>query len=424
MDETGEIATTQRKTNPYVVAILALVVYWGLPEYRTVAVPTPQWFPKLSQAMLDGHLWVSPENWESPKTRLDELIPAKTPGRFYVAYPPLPAAVALPFVALVGEWVTSAGMCRLLLAVAVLLFDGVARRASLRIFEKPMRPADHYLLVAFFAFGTAVWDSAARGGDWHFAHACAVCGLLLALMEFFGRRRAIVVGLAVGLAMLARPTALFTSVFFIVALARRREGKGLALFAVGPIVAIGLLCAYNAARFGTPFDFHYSQMLLRDRPAMLMREHGQFGVEFIPVNFFWFFLAPPAVSDRGFPWLVYDPYGMSLFLTTPAVIYAIVGAVRPDRERLSRSAIIGCAACLVPLLMYFNTGFWQFGHRFGLDYLPVLMVAIIVGMGPKFSKLARGLLIASIVIHIWGIAVCAMTHVAKLPVPDWLRGNV
>lgn len=425
MHETGEMEGPERTANPYAIALLALVVYFGLPEYRSnLSVPTPQWFTQLSEAMLDGRLWISPENWQSPKTKLDELIPTAEPGRFYVAYPPLPAIVALPFTALIGDMVTSAGMCRLLMALAVLLFDRVARRASMRIYGEPMRTGDHYLLVAFFAFGTAVWEVTARGGDWHFAHACTVCGLLLALLEFLGRRRALLVGAAIGLAMLARPTALFTSVFFFIALLRKREIRAVGLLAVGPMFALALLCIYNAARFGTPFDFHYSEMLLRGRPAQLMHEHGQFGIEFIPVNLFWFFLAPPSIGKGGFPWLAYDPNGMSLFLTSPAIVYAIVGAIRSDKEKLARSAIIGCLACLIPLLMYFNTGFWQFGHRFGLDYLPVLMIALIVGLGPRPSKLARGLLIASIAIHIWGIGVCAMSNVAWLPVPDWLQGTV
>ncbi|MCB9855719.1 MAG: hypothetical protein H6818_08520 [Phycisphaerales bacterium] len=425
MNEIGESSAAARTANPYVIAVLAMLVYFGLPEQRKhLSVPTPQWFTHLAGAILEGHLWVSPENWQSPETKLDELIPTAEPGRFYVAYPPLPAFVAMPFVAIVGDMVTSAGMCRLLMVVAVLLFDIVARRASIRIHGEPMIPRDHYLIVAFFAFGTAVWEAAARGGDWHFAHSCAMCGLLLALVEFFGKRRVILVGLAVGLAMLARPTAMFAAVFFVVAMLRRREWKSIALLAAGPLVAIGLLCAYNAARFGTPFDFHYSAMLLRGRPAELMHEHGQFGLGFIPVNLFWFFLAPPSLGTSGFPWLAYDPNGMSLFLTSPAIIYAIVGAIRPDREKLARSALIGCVACLIPLLMYFNTGFWQFGHRFSLDYLPVLMIAIIVGIGAKPSKLARSLLIASIVIHVWGIAVCAMSHVARLPVPEWLHGSV
>lgn len=425
MSETPGIAESPRRANPYVIAVLALVVYWGLPEYRNIAVPTPQWFPKLSQAMIDGRMWVPPG--KDPKTGrmvVDELIPTKDPGRFYVAYPPLPAVIAIPFVALLGDLITSAGMGRLILALAVLLFDQVLRRLSSRVHGQPLRAVDHHLVVAFFAFGTAMWDAAARGGDWHFAHACAVCGLLLALLEFFGKRRVWLVGGALGLAMLARPTVLFAGAFFLVALLRKRDTKAVAMLAAGPLAAMVLLCAYNASRFGTPFDFHYSEMLLRGRPAMLMHEHGQFSPGFVTVNLFWFFLAPPSIKAGGFPWLAYDPNGMSLFLATPAVVYAIVGAVRTDREKLARSAIIGCLTCLVPLLFYFNTGFWQFGHRFSLDYLPVLMIAIIVGMGSRPSKLARGLLIVSIGIHIWGIAVCGMSRVSLLNVPEWLHGTV
>jgi len=423
MRETPEIQSPGRVANPYAIAVLALIVYFGLPEYRKgLSVPTPQWFTALSEAMLDGRLSVAPE--PGPKTRYDELIPTNDPARFYVAYPPLPAVVALPFVAIVGDMVTSAGLSRLLMAIAVLLFDLVARRASTRIYGKPLAVADHYLLVAFFAFGTAIWEATARSGDWHFAHACAVCGLLLALLEFFGKGRSHLIGAALGLAMLARPTTLFAGAFFLIAYLRRRDARSLALASIGPLCAIAMLCAYNAARFGTPFDFHYSEMILRGRPAELMRTHGQFGAGFIPVNFFWFFLAPPVWKGGAFPGLAYDPNGMSLFLASPALLFAIIGAIRPDREKLARSAIVGCLVCLVPLLMYFNTGFWQFGHRFSLDYLPILMIAVMVGIGATPSKWARGLLIASIAIHLWGVAICAMSYVSLLHVPEWLWGTI
>ncbi len=410
MNDSREIEATPRHANPYVVAALALFVYFGLPEYRQVSVPTPQWFPQLAQAFLDGRLTIKAEG------NIDELIRTEEAGRYFVAYPPLPAIVAAPFVALLGDLITSSGMCRLLMAVAVLLFSVVVRRAAMHMHGRTLSPRDHYLLVAFFAFGTAVWESAARAGDWHFAHACAVCAMLLALIEFFGRRRAFIIGAAVGLALLARPTSLFVSLFFLLSPDARRSFKSVALLAVGPVVAIGLLCVYNAARFGTPFDFHYASMIVSPGQDELMRPYGQFNLAFLPRNVFWFFLAPPSIRADGFPWLAYDPRGMSLLLTSPAIVYAFIGALRSERKKLARAALIGCAVCLIPLLLYFNTGFWQFGHRFGLDYLPVLMVAVIVGMGPSLSKLARGLLIASIVIHVWGIVICGMDGIAALPV--------
>lgn len=415
----GENSSREHWRSSVFIALVAAIVYLGLPSIRNITLPTSHWFAELAGAIRTGHLSIEPPAGQMPF----ELIPIAESNRFYVAYPPLPAVVLLPIVAIFGKAGTAEAVCRLLCVVAILLFDATLRRAWPRIHGASIATSDRMLFTAGFAFGTALWDSAARAGDWHLAHVCAVVLMLFAVFEFFGKRRAWLMGLAWGAAMLARPTVAFSGLFFLFVIWRKRNIRQLLQLVAGPVCAVLLFSAYNAARFGTPVDFHYDQMTYIGEAQMLMQRFGQFNLSFWPRNFFWFFLAPPTTSaSDAFPWIVYDPYGMSVFLTSPFIVYGIIGIFRNGRDRIARPAAIATALCLCVLLAYFNTGFWQFGHRFGLDYLPIWLIAVMVGMGARLSRTARGLIVASIVVHIWGIAICGMDRIARLP--DWLAPGV
>jgi len=255
------------------------------------------------------------------------------------------------------------------------------------------------------------------GGDWHLAHAVALAAMLLAVREWAGASRPLGIGGYVGLALLARPTCVFTMPFFLLPRLRARAWLEAAALVAGPLVALSLLGLYNQARFGSPFDFGYERMLLTGAGQELMARYGQFHPRFIARNFFWFFLAPPWPLPGGrFPFLGYDLYGSSLFLASPALSYALVALWRSWRLPLVRDAAAGIGACLIPLLLYFNTGFGQFGHRFSMDYLPQLMLLVVIGMGPRPGRLASGLVALSIGIH--AVAIC---YAPVVELPTWLR---
>ncbi len=215
--------------------------------------------------------------------------------------------------------------------------------------------------------------------------------------------------------MLTRPTAALCGLLYLMPWIRARNYNSL-WRALVPIGAGGLsLAAYNAARFGDPLDFGYSRMLLTGMGEQLMAQFGQFHSHFIPRNFFWFFLAPPWISTDPTLQLTYDPRGLSLLLASPALIYAFVSLRASRCPAGLRDAWLGPVLCLIPLLAYFNTGFWQFGHRFSLDYLPALLLLMMAGLGPRFSRTAYILLSMSIAIQVWGI------FLAKpAPLPAWL----
>ena len=433
---------------PVLLAVVAVAVYIGLPILRGEPSRPAGHFPALARALLHGELSI--EVGPETASRRGELIPAGEPERFYCPYPPFPAVLLMPFVWLGARGLRVETACRWVSVFTVLLFYTCLVGLPRRLKRPPLSNVGLAALTILFAFGTTTWPNAEMGGDWHLAHATALAAMLLALREFVGRNRSGLVGAFVAMAILSRPTTALTCVFFVLPLLRRGHlaaskrtrlwhrrpaggptgetpmpqvqfgaGRALGPLLIGPAAAVLLLALYNIVRFGSPAEFGYSNMLLSGEGARLMETYGQFNAVYIPRNVFWFFLAPPVIRpDHAFPWLGYDPRGLSLFIASPALLYCIVGGWRQWRLPVVRHAVIAIGLCLVPLLLYFNTGYWQFGHRFSMDYLPMLLVLVVAGMGTRPGRAAFVLIGVSVVVQAWGVLA---DSVARMP-GAWVPG--
>ncbi|MBZ0308860.1 MAG: hypothetical protein K8I82_22525, partial [Anaerolineae bacterium] len=126
-------------------------------------------------------------------------------------------------------------------------------------------------------------------------------------------------------------------------------------------------------------------------------EHGNFSPFFFPENLYTATIRPPEVTDEK---IEPDPWGMGLLLTSPVLLYMLL-AFPWDRQKM---LLAGCAVViLLPSLLYHNTGSLQFGYRFVLDALPILM--ILTAYGAQRGHLGW-LMVGvgySILIHLWGI---------------------
>jgi len=57
----------------------------------------------------------------------------------------------------------------------------------------------------------------------------------------------------------------------------------------------------------------------------------------------------------------------------------------------------------LPSLLYFNTGSYQFGYRFALDWLPLGVLLVGLGVGRRLRWWGRALIIGSVLMHLWGV---------------------
>ena len=250
-----------------IVAAIALsaavaLAYWLTAGPLAGRQSTAPHFVLLADAIWHGRLWIDPLR----SAQLVDVTPFG--GRVYVAFPPLPALLMLPFVAVAGPDFNDVRFTLALGALNAGLAYLAVRRLSTPGFAGPgislgRRPAA--VVAAFLAVGTVHYYAALMGRVWFTAHVVAVTCLLLYLWECAGRGRPLVAGAALAGALLARPPAIFGAVFWLgLASHRYVAWRGLvvpaALFALAPGVAMALLLALNALRFGNPLDFGYLSM--------------------------------------------------------------------------------------------------------------------------------------------------------------------
>jgi hypothetical protein len=91
---------------------------------------------------------------------------------------------------------------------------------------------------------------------------------------------------------------------------------------------------------------------------------------------------------------------MSLFVTTPLFFYLLWPMEKP---RLQRSLWLTTALVAVPGFFYQNSGWYQFGFRFSLDYTPYLILLLALG-ARRFTRLFLALALAGIAVNAWGAA--------------------
>jgi hypothetical protein len=380
------------------------VVLWCAGVYIFTSPRDPQsldYFNRLAAAFLQGRIWL-----DDAPSWLNELVPAAA-GQWFVPYPPMPAVMALPFVALLGPDVPAQLYSSLYAALAMGLLYLLLGRLGLRY-------RDRLALTGVFAFGTAWWFVSISGSAWYVAHVGAVLFMLASLLCAIGGRSAFGAGLCLGLAAMCRLPVGLAAPFVLAALldfptrprdldVRRvmRAVGGLAAGLAGPVLAYA---AYDLARWGTPLDLSYVRIPgVLDDP--IYAKHGILSPWYVPRNVYailfrsWNYVDDP-------PWLQPSWWGLWIFLTTPLLLWLARARVRDPRVGW---ALLGTALVSIPILTHGNVGITQFGYRFSLDFQVLLFVVLATVVAARgWSRLAMAASVASVAFcayAIWAIGI-------------------
>ena len=383
--------------------------------------------------------------------------------RGLLPFPPLPAIVLLPFVALWGLATDDQAIFTILAAVDVAVCWWMLGHLAIR-------PAIRVGGTIFLAVGTVFWYSAQIATTWYQAHIVAMGLTLLAVgiavgadpeadgpLDASERRRGMggvgrtrgrllavdrlqfLAGLLFGLACTARLTVLFAAPFFALVGSggdwRRRSWSA----GLGAAVPILILVLYNLATTGhvlhPAYDYLYN---LESNGYPTLGYHPQWAVEdprYIPQNlgialFGLPDLLPRALPDSlaiqptlvctelgavrglfdlGCPLAVPRDIGMSVILTSPGYLLALPALCRYGRSRLVMGAVLAVVAISAINLMHFSQGWVQFGYRFSNDAAPFALLLAALGaerLARRHSwglRLAGALLGLSIAINLWGV---------------------
>ncbi|MAQ17889.1 MAG: hypothetical protein CMN30_24215 [Sandaracinus sp.] len=432
-------ARGRRWVLPLVVYLLSAAVYALVLGPRMLENSPDDHYAHLAAAWLDGRLHIDGDppgsnDWACYDTELEDMcpnnrwaFPDKERYRWYVSFPPFPAAVILPAVAALGVdlpdrlfWALVGGLGPMLL----LLLLGRLRDLGL----SDRKRWEDLVLTALFAFGTVFFYVAVQGTVWFAAHVVAVPLILLFLRFALGAERPVLAGLMLGLCFLTRPTTAALALFFALEMARRHRresapaidpeaswlrragqlARGIepkaflragVLFAL-PILACGAAAMWmNQARFGDPFEFGHTYLQIRWRPRI--ETWGLFNFHYFAKNLAVFTSSLPWLSAEA-PYLKISRHGLALWVTTPALLLVLW----PKPLNLAARRVVAfLLAAALPVafwnLCYQNSGWVQFGYRFALDYLPLLFLVLALGRRP-FRVGFFLLMVWSVAINLFG----------------------
>jgi hypothetical protein len=383
--------------------------------------------------------------------------------RGLLPFPPLPALVLLPWVAMDGLLADDQTVFTTLAAVDVAICWWMLGGLRLAL---PVRLGT----TIFFAFGTVFWYSAQLATTWYQAHILAVGLAMLAVGLAIradpgaqddegggapGRSvhrpgipgalgvdpRQFAIGVLLGLAATARLPILFGAPLLVLVGSdggwwRRSWSAGL-----GAAVPIGLLLAYNVTTTGSLFHPAYEYLYRVETAAYpTLGYRADWAVEdprYLPGNAAITFLTPPDILperlpdslgvndlpvctdpgaerglfDRSCPLAVPRDIGMSILLTSPAFLLLVPVLRRLGRSRLVTGALVSVVAIVLVNLMHFSQGWVQFGYRFANDAVPFALPMIALGFQALVDgrrrwamPMAMTLIVVSILVNAWGVA--------------------
>lgn len=303
-------------------------------------------------------------------------------GKAYVAAPPAPSIVLLPLVRVFGVRFNPLMLHIFMSSATVALMFIVFRK----------RGASQWtalILALALAFGTVLWWCSKQSTHWFTAHVMSVFFLSLALWLVHARQTPGTVGFLIAISALCRQLTFFSFPFFLYRLIRgsgitdtRAQMHNLWRFFTGLTIPIIAYLAFNYARFENIFEGGYAYLYLRSPGLERFAQHGLFSFHYLPENLYTILFAAPRLSPQ-FPFLTPVVWGQAIVFTSPFLLYAF-------RSRLRRPENVVLWTCILlmlgPQLLYFNNGYAQFGYRFALDFLPLLMLLTLEGLPLKLTK--------------------------------------
>lgn len=389
------------------LAVIAFLAY-------QVTGPVPQQvdgFGWLARALLEGRLHLT-----LPESGAVEQV-LRPGGGWYLPYPPGPAVVLLPLVAIFPD-VDPGLVAAIFGALNVVLLHVVLRRIGLGW------NASTWLAVGF-GFGSVAWWSAGTADVWNFAHTLSMTFTFIALLLAVSGRSPLAAGIIFGIAAACRlPIGLTLPLYlalyaratlppfnasgawqrvtevpalFVAALRDVRVRPAL-VFLAGLAIPALLVAGYNFARFGSPTDFGYN-----DIPGISTEpwfSEGVLSLSYIPRHIHVMFVRGFDFVDYQFPWFRPNWTGLSLLISTPVFLWL---AKARSRSTLVAFGWLAVALALLPIVTHGTVGQTQFGYRFSQDVAPILWLLLGWVFRERMPVEAKAAILIGVLVNAYGI---------------------
>ena len=369
--------------------------------FNAWGTPTSAYFNYLASSFIHGKLYLI-----NPPATHDLVLFS---GRWFLPLPPFPAILMLPFIAIWGirAFNTTAFSLALASTAAVTIYLILHRLIQSGWIK--LSHSGAIWLTALFSFGTMYWWLSIDSRVWFISQVVTVLFSGLAFLSVLKKWPAWIAGICLAAAILCRPNifvlwpALLTIAIQLNLDARKKINwkeviKWGVQSAIPVVVGVGLLLYYNFLRFGNFFDFKYGNLQGTVLILGNVQKYGLFSPHFMAFNLNNMLLAlPPLTAACGY--YLTRGWGMSMFATTPAIIYLF------RRFKISWWTC-GCwcsiLLAIIVLSMYSNNGANQYGYRYMLDFTIPMIMLIAYNAGERISAPLKALIVASILINYYG----------------------
>ena len=376
----------------FMVALLSLWAFEVKVHINPFAPSGAPYFVYQAQSFLHGR-W----NLDLPASFTDIVV---VQGKQYIVYPPMPAIVLMPFVAIFGlhtsDILMTAVSSALNLSLLYLLFEQVRESGfTQRVW------VENLIISVMLWFGSiSLWLSLG-GAVWYTAHIMCMTFTLLALLAAF-RRHYTVAAVLLGSAFFCRATVIVGFLFllylawqdagtepllqrFIRQLWRRTPDWAAIPWRrlAGPLLVMAgvllLFMARNTMVFGSPLDSGYGMLIAQRYPVV---KTGPFNISYVPANIIANFFSFPQVTFNGpfdrHPLINIDNSGtaVSVFVTTPLFLFLFWRNRRFSATRAALWVTIG--PIVVAVLLFHAYGWYQFGARYLFEAYPFAFLLLVL----------------------------------------------
>ena len=327
-------------------------------------------------------------------------------GLLYIVYPPLPAILMLPFVAILGPtfsdiWFTW-GVAALNVVFVYHILDVLRAKGWSQRTQR-----ENIFLAILFGIGTVGLWLALEGDVWFTSQTVVVLFLLLMILATL-QERWWIASLAVGLVFLTRSDDVVAGVFPLIFYARSlgdtarvQMGDSYATIwqnlrawrparapRIGEVIAFvvpfgicaAILLVRNQIYFGSVLSTGYDLQIQQDYPSI---HYGLLSWHYLWPNFVADFLNLPSfvftTHFDTFPHvnLYQNGDGTSLFFSTPLfLLFFVPTLTRTSFHWLRITLWSVVVVMLTPTLLFNGTGFSQVGARYLFDVYPFLWMLL------------------------------------------------
>ena len=383
-----------------VFAVFCAIYLYSAQFLDRINTPGASYFDQLADSFSKGRLDINPQG-------VHDLTQHN--GKWYVPFPPLPALLLMPWVAISGVDGVITTVFIAIMGAFGAAFAFASARSLAAVGWANVTTADQLWLTVLFGLGSVNWYLSTIGAVWFLSQVCTATFMALALWLAIGFRSAAASGIALAVAMLARPhVALMFPLLLAIGLQHIRDSgvkltwrdalRWTLISAVPMALSAIALLLYNKARFDSYRDFGYLTQNVAEELKRDLAVFGQFNLHYVPHNLWVMLFAGPLWDAKSWR-MTPSVDGMSLVLTMPVLAF-LIEARKPRLIALGGWAAL--ALLLAPLVTYYNTGWWHFGYRFVLDLAAPLIVMLALASKHATRWRMRALIVIGIGMHAWG----------------------